>query len=143
MCVNSEQMASCRIAPCHHEICADVSLVPEEMLFEHCHDCNDARFTAGREGVEFEVGGDQGGGEFGVGCCAGAGAPDLRGDVVEFLTILAGEFIVSTISWLIVYFKAFAAVLPHYAQPGMECTLSATIGPLVARVSAAITTPPL
>jgi hypothetical protein len=38
--------------------------------------------------VQFEVGGDEGGGEFGVGGGAGAGTPDLRRDVVEFLTVL-------------------------------------------------------
>ena len=32
--------------------------------------------------MEFEVGGDDGGGEFGVGGCARAGAPDAGGDVV-------------------------------------------------------------
>ena len=38
--------------------------------------------------MEFEVGGDEGGGEFRVGGCAGAGAPDLGGDVVEFFAVL-------------------------------------------------------
>jgi len=40
--------------------------------------------------VEFEAGGDQGGGEFGVGRCAGAGAEDGRGDVVELFAVLGG-----------------------------------------------------
>ena len=38
--------------------------------------------------MEFEVGSDDGGGEFGVGGCAGAGAPDAGGDVVEFFAVL-------------------------------------------------------
>jgi hypothetical protein len=58
------------------------------MLFEQGHDGGDAGFAACAEGVQFDVGGDEGGGEFGVGCCAGAGAPDLRGDVVEFFAVL-------------------------------------------------------
>ena len=65
-----------------------MALVAEEVLFEHSHAGGYARFAAGGEGVELEVGGDEGGGELGVGCCAGAGAPDLGGDVVEFLAVL-------------------------------------------------------
>jgi hypothetical protein len=65
-----------------------VALVPEEVLLEHRHDGHDARLAAGGEGVEFEVGGDQGGGEFSVGGGAGARAPDLGGDEVEFFTVL-------------------------------------------------------
>ena len=38
--------------------------------------------------MEFEVGGDDRGCEFSVGSCAGAGTPDLRGDVVKFFAIL-------------------------------------------------------
>lgn len=47
------------------------------MLFQHGHDGHNAGFAAGRESVQFEVGGDEGGGEFGVCCSSGAGAPDL------------------------------------------------------------------
>ena len=67
-----------RITSRHDEVGADVPLVPEEVLFEHGHDGDDAGFAAGGEGVELEVGGDEGGGEFGVGGCSGARAPDLR-----------------------------------------------------------------
>jgi len=38
--------------------------------------------------MQLEVGGDEGGGEFCVGSCAGAGAPDGRGDVVQFFAVL-------------------------------------------------------
>jgi len=65
-----------------------VALVAEEVLLEHGHAGDDAGGAAGGEGVQFEVGGDQGGGEFGVGGGAGAGAPDLGGDVVEFFAVL-------------------------------------------------------
>ena len=58
------------------------------MLLEHGHAGYDTGLAAGGEGVEFEVGGDEGGCEFGVCCCASAGAPDLGGDVVEFLAVL-------------------------------------------------------
>jgi hypothetical protein len=39
--------------------------------------------------MEFEVGGDDGGGEFGISSCSSAGAPYLRGNVMEFLAVLA------------------------------------------------------
>lgn len=120
-------MGACGIAACHYEVCADVALVAEEVLLEHCHDGYDAGFAAGGEAVEFEVGGDEGGGEFGVGCGAGAGAPDLRGDVVEFFAVLEGRMLV---------------VVHVGCLHVMGRTLSATMGPLVARVSAAMTTPP-
>lgn len=65
-----------------------MALVAEEMLLQHRHAGYDAGCAASGEGVEFEVGRDDGGGEFGVGGCAGAGAPDAGGDVVEFFAIL-------------------------------------------------------
>ena len=120
-------MGACGVAACYHEVRADVALVAEEMLLQHCHDGDDAGFTAGGEAVEFEVGGDEGGGEFGVGCGAGAGAPDLGGDVVEFFAVLERRM-------LVVERVCCLRVLGR--------TLSATMGPLVARVSAAMTTPP-
>ena len=81
-------MAACRIAAGYDEVRADVALVAEEVLFQHRHDRDDARFAACGKGVQFEVRGNEGGGEFGVGCCAGARAPDLGGDVVEFFAVL-------------------------------------------------------
>lgn len=39
--------------------------------------------------MELEVGGDERGGEFGVCGCAGAGAPDSGGEVVEFFAVLS------------------------------------------------------
>ena len=58
------------------------------MLFKHGHDGDDAWFAAGGEGVEFEVRGHEGSGEFGVCCGTGTSTPDLRRDVVELLTVL-------------------------------------------------------
>ena len=50
--------------------------------------------------MQFDVGADQRRGEFGIGCCAGASAPDLRGNVVDFLAVL---FVVTNcISWGVV-----------------------------------------
>jgi hypothetical protein len=45
--------------------------------------------------VKLERGGDQGGREFGVGGCAGAGAEDAGGDVVEFFAVLEDRKVVS------------------------------------------------
>lgn len=78
--------------------------------------------------MKFEVGGHEGGSEFGVCGCACAGAPDLGGDVVELLAVLG------SVSGLMGGMKD---------GEGTDNTLSATMGPLVARVSAAMTTPPL
>ena len=88
MRMHSKQMRPCRVTPSDDEVGADVALVAVEVLFQHCHDGDDAGFAAGGEGVEFEVGGDEGGGEFGIGGGAGARAPDLGGDVVEFFAVL-------------------------------------------------------
>ena len=41
--------------------------------------------------MQLEVGGDKGGGEFGVGGGAGAGAPELRGNVVKLFTVFVGD----------------------------------------------------
>lgn len=88
MGVDCEEVGACWIAASHDEVGSDVTLVAEQMLLEHCHAGNDTRLTAGGEGMQFEVGGDEGGCEFGVCCCTGSGTPDLRGDVVEFLAVL-------------------------------------------------------
>ena len=88
MCVHGEEVGACGVAAGDDEVGADVALVAEEVLLEHGHAGDDTGFAAGGEGVQFEVGGDEGGGEFGVGGGAGAGAPDLGGDVVEFFAVL-------------------------------------------------------
>ena len=88
MRVHREETDTRGVHPRNDEIRADVALVLEEVLLQHRHAGHDARFAARREGVQFEVGGDEGGGEFGVGGGAGAGTPYLGGDVVEFFTIL-------------------------------------------------------
>ena len=91
MGVDGEEVGAGRVAAGDDEVGADVALVAEEVLFQHCHDGDDARGAAGGERVQFEVRGNERGGEFGVGGGAGAGAPDERGDVVEFLAVLGGD----------------------------------------------------
>ena len=88
MGVYGEEPGSCRVAAGDDEVRADVALVAEEVLFEHGHGGDDARGAARGEGVQFEVGGDERCGEFGVGGGAGAGAPDSGGEVVEFFAVL-------------------------------------------------------
>jgi len=84
-------MGACGVATGNDEVGSNVTLIAEEMLLEHGHAGNDARFAAGGEGVQFEIRGDEGGGEFGVSGCAGAGTPDFGRDVVEFFAVLQGD----------------------------------------------------
>jgi hypothetical protein len=80
--------------------------------------------------MQFEVGGDDGGSELGIGGCSRAGAPDLGRNVVQLLAVLH-------ISLEQLYDMRHMGKLRWGRH-----TLSATMGPLVARVSAAMTTPP-
>jgi len=89
--VHGEEVGACGVAAGDDEVGADVALVAEEVLLEHGHAGDDAGGAAGGEGVKFEVGGDEGRGEFGVSGRAGAGTPDLGGDVVEFFAVLEGR----------------------------------------------------
>lgn len=41
--------------------------------------------------MQLELGGDEGGGELGIGSCTGTSAPNLRGNVVKLLTVLVGD----------------------------------------------------
>lgn len=82
MGVHSEERCPGGVDPGNDEVGADVALVLEEVLLEHGHAGDDAGFAACGEGVQFEIGGDEGCGEFGVRSSAGAGAPDLGGYVV-------------------------------------------------------------
>lgn len=87
--MDGEQVGACWIATGYDQVGTNVALIAEEMLLEHGHAGYDAWFAAGGEGVEFEVGGYEGCREFGVGCSAGAGAPNLRRDEVQLLTVLS------------------------------------------------------
>jgi hypothetical protein len=58
------------------------------MLLEHGHAGDDTWFAASGEGMEFEVGGDEGGRELCICGCTGTSTPDLWGDVVKLLAIL-------------------------------------------------------
>jgi hypothetical protein len=89
--VNGEEADARGVDAGDDEIGADMALVTEEVLFQHGHDGDDAWGPASGQGVELEVRGDEGGGEFSVGRCAGAGAEDRRRDVVEFFTVLMKE----------------------------------------------------
>jgi hypothetical protein len=126
--VHSEEMRASGVDAGDHEVGTDVALVPEQVLLQHGHAGDDAGLAAGGEGVQFEVRRDDGRGELGVCRGSGTGAPDVGGDVVQFLAVL---YDVLDVFWCLISLWR-----------GMR-TLSATMGPLVARVSAAITTPPL
>ena len=97
--VHSEQVHAGGIHACHDEVRPDVALVPEEVLLEHGHAGHDAGLAAGREGVQLDVRSDQGGCEFGVCGCAGARAPDLGRDVVEFLAVLCRVLVSGDRTW--------------------------------------------
>ena len=84
-------MGACGVATGNDEVGSNVTLIAEEMLLEHGHAGNDAGFAAGGKGVQFEIRGDEGGSEFGVSGCAGAGAPDFGGNIVEFFAVLDGD----------------------------------------------------
>jgi hypothetical protein len=79
--------------------------------------------------VKLEVGGHEGSGEFGIGCGTSTRAPNVWRDVVQLLTVLEDE-------------KSTVRQYLQMIQRRKKLALSATMGPLVARVSAAMTTPP-
>lgn len=56
MSVDGEEVGTGGVAAGDDEVGADVTLVAEQVLFQHCHDGNDARFTVGTKGVQFNVG---------------------------------------------------------------------------------------
>ena len=88
MGVDGEEMRTGGVNTRNDEVGANVTLVAEQVLLQHGHAGNDAGLAAGGEGVQFEVRGDDGGGELGVGGGTGTRAPDVRGYVVEFLAVL-------------------------------------------------------
>lgn len=47
VCMDSKQSNTSGVNSSYNEVCANVSLVPEQMLLEHGHACNDSRFAAG------------------------------------------------------------------------------------------------
>lgn len=116
-----------------NQICADVTLVTEEVLFEQGHACYDAWFAAGGESVKFKVGADQSSGKLCVCCGTGTGAPYRWSDVVKLLAVLQC-FSMSVGALTDQPFKDLRLCESLYSNG----TLSATMGPLVALVSAAI-----
>lgn len=89
--VDGEEVGAGGIAAGDDEVGANVALVAKEVLLEHGHAGDDAWLTAGRERVQFELRRDERRRELGVGGRAGAGAPNLRRNVVQLLTILVGD----------------------------------------------------
>jgi len=88
MGVDGEEMCAGGVDTRNNEVGANVTLVTEQVLLQHGHAGDDAGLAASGEGVQFEVGGDDGGGELGVCGGTGTGTPNVRGDVVEFLAVL-------------------------------------------------------
>lgn len=89
--MDGEEVGAGRIAASDDEVGADVTHVAEKMLLKHGHAGDDAGLTACRQGVQLELGGDEGRRELRVGRGAGPGTPDLGGDVVQLLTVLVGD----------------------------------------------------
>lgn len=75
--------------------------------------------------MQFDVRADERSGEFGIGSGTGSSTPDLRRDVVKLLAVLETKDV-----------RPSKRIL--HIISSVYLTLSATIGPLVARVSAAI-----
>lgn len=143
--VDGEEADAGRVDACDDEVGADVALVSEEVLLQHGHAGDDAGGPPRREGVELDVRADQGGGELCVCSCTCTSAPDLRGDVVEFLAVLEmrvtfGQRGSGFPGFFMTDQVANAATNKRRARRNIH-TLSATIGPLVALVSAAIWCP--
>lgn len=88
--VDREEVGSRGVDASHDEIRADMALVAKEVLLEHGHACDDTRLAACRQRVQLQLGGDEGGGELGVGGGSGTSAPDVGGDVMELLAVLVG-----------------------------------------------------
>ena len=129
--VNGEEADARGIDAGNDEIGANMALVAEEVLLQHGHDGDDAWGPASGQGVEFEVRGDEGGGEFGVGRCTSAGAEDRRGDVVEFFAVLMKEW---EFSFLVMLWKKMeldwgtncvrlddAYLVSYYGATGRSC----------------------
>lgn len=89
--VYRKQVGARRVDACDNQVRADVSLVAEQVLLEQGHARHNAGLAASRQGVQLQVGGDQSGGELGIGSSTGACAPDLRRDVVKLLAVLVGD----------------------------------------------------
>lgn len=88
--MDGEEVGAGGVDTGNDQVCTDVALVAEEMLLEQGHGGDDARLAAGAEGVQLEVGRDDGGGELGVGGGSGTCTPDVRGDIVQLLAVLRG-----------------------------------------------------
>ena len=86
--MHGEEPNACGVDTRDDKVGANMALIAEKVLLKHRHAGHDARLTACGEGVEFEIRGDDGGCEFGVGGCTRSCTPDVGGDVMEFFAIL-------------------------------------------------------
>lgn len=82
MGVDGKETNSRGVNSSDNEIRADVSLISEEMLFEHRHARHHSRLASGGEGMELQLRGDEGGGKLGVRSRSGSSTPYLRRDVM-------------------------------------------------------------
>lgn len=89
--VDGEEVDSCRVDTSHDQVGADVALVPEEVLLQQGHACDDTRLPARGQRVKLELGGDEGGGELCIGSSTGTGTPNLGCYVVKLLAVLVGN----------------------------------------------------
>jgi len=99
--VNGEEVGSSGIATGDDEVGSDVALIAEQMLFQHGHDSNDARFAVGAESMQLHIGRDDGGGELGICGSTRTCTPDLGGDVVKFFAILGAVSLTSERSYVL------------------------------------------
>lgn len=60
-------------------------------MFEEGHTGDDAGFATGGEGVQLELGGNEGRGKLGIGGCTGTSTPDLWGNIMKLLAVLVGD----------------------------------------------------
>lgn len=89
--MHREEVRTRWIHACNDQVCADVSLVPEEVLLEHRHARHNPRRPPCRQRVQLNVGTDQRGRKLRVGGSSCARAPDLGSDIVQLLAVLIGD----------------------------------------------------
>lgn len=91
MGVDGEEVGAGWVDTGNDEVGANVALVAEQVLLQHRHAGDDAGLATRREGVQLEVGRDDGRGELGVSGGTSTSAPDLRGNEVQLLAVLQAK----------------------------------------------------
>jgi len=89
---DSEQMRTSDIHATKDECGTNMALVSEEHLFEHGHGGYHPGLPAGREGVEFDVGRDEGCREFGICGCTSTTAANVLRDVMNLELVICKEW---------------------------------------------------